>query len=193
MRYLIRDTSNRYSGHFSPPKSIRGFGIKESSQGVAEYRGPTTLDQHREHELVRQGSYYETHSRRSRRARSHAGMGAGQHGHSPSGIRSSLQGQDHSAKVQRSETQATSSSFAHAFLGIPTLLKVRFGIIQGRHAVRAPRHRTVDGHRPEPSADRRDRAGLVDAADAVLVDRGAEASRHGESATAPTTVLHIRS
>jgi hypothetical protein len=37
-------------GH--PPKKGRGFRIKESSQGVTGYRGPTTLGQHRGHELA---------------------------------------------------------------------------------------------------------------------------------------------
>jgi hypothetical protein len=68
---------------------------------------------------------------------------------------------------------------------VPTLLKLRLGLFQGRHPIRA-RHRTVDGHRPEPAQTVGSAPGLIDAADipvtavdgvvrAVLVDRGAEA------------------
>jgi len=71
--------------------------------------------------------------------------------------------------------------------GLPTLLKLRLCLIQGRHAIRA-RHRTVDRHRPEPAQAVGAAAGLVDAAAfpiagnggvirPVLVDPGAEASR----------------
>jgi hypothetical protein len=62
-------------------------------------------------------------------------------------------------------------------------LKLRLGLFQGRHAVRS-RHRTVDGHGPEPAQTVGAAAGLIDAADlpaaaedgqvrAVLVDPGA--------------------
>ena len=71
--------------------------------------------------------------------------------------------------------------------GVPALLKLRPGLLQRRHAIGA-RHRTVDGHRPEPAQTVGTAAGLIDAADlplagvdgvvrAVLVDPGAEAGR----------------
>ena len=41
----------------------------------------------------------------------------------------------------------------------------------------AARRMRVDGHRPEPAQTVGTAAGLVDAADAVLVDRGAEIRR----------------
>src|SRR6185312_9116004 len=46
---------------------------------------------------------------------------------------------------------------------VPALLKMRLRLLQGRHAIRA-RHRTVDGHRPEPAQTVRSAARLVDAA-----------------------------
>ena len=69
----------------------------------------------------------------------------------------------------------------------PTLLKLRLGVLQGRHSVRSC-HRAVDGHRPEPAQIVGTATGLVDATDLpaaggdgvvrpVLVDPGAEAGR----------------
>ena len=48
--------------------------------------------------------------------------------------------------------------------GVPTLLKLRLGLFQGRHAVRSC-HWTVDGQRPEPAQTLGTAARLVDAAD----------------------------
>jgi hypothetical protein len=49
-------------------------------------------------------------------------------------------------------------------LFVPALLKLRLGLFQGRHAVRA-RHRAVDGHRPEPAQILRTASNFIDAAD----------------------------
>ena len=70
---------------------------------------------------------------------------------------------------------------------VPALLKLRLGLLQGRHTIRA-RHWTIDGHRPEPAQIVGTAACAVDADDlpladndgvvgAVLVDPGAEAGR----------------
>jgi hypothetical protein len=75
--------------------------------------------------------------------------------------------------------------------GVPALLKLRLGLLQGRHPVGA-RHRTVSVHGPEPAQTVGSAAGLINAPDLplagkdgvvrpVLVDAGAEAGRaHGE-------------
>jgi hypothetical protein len=68
--------------------------------------------------------------------------------------------------------------------GTPTLLKLRLGLLQGRHPIRSG-HRTIDRQRPEPAQMFGTAAGLVDAADVpaatvdgvirpVLVDAGAD-------------------
>src|SRR4051812_35806996 len=67
---------------------------------------------------------------------------------------------------------------------VPAFLKLRLGLFQGRHTIRA-RHRTVGVHGPEPAQTVGAAAGLVDAADLpltcqndvvrpVLVDAGAK-------------------
>jgi len=71
--------------------------------------------------------------------------------------------------------------------GIPTLLKLRLGLFQRSHPIRA-RHRTVKGERPEPTQMIGTASHLVDAADVppsgvdrvilpVLVDPRTEARR----------------
>jgi hypothetical protein len=87
----------------------------------------------------------------------------------------------------------------------PALLKLRLGLLLGRHAVRSC-HWTVGIHRPEPPQTVGAAACLVDAADlpltsedrvvrAILVDPGAEAGwAHGErhrSSTPPVQFLEI--
>ena len=89
------------------------------------------------------------------------------------------------------QVYGTSSSIAQCLPGVPTRLKLRLGLFQGRHAIRA-RHRAMERERPEPPQIIRAASHLIDAADiplaaehgvvgAVLVDPGAKAGRaHGE-------------
>jgi hypothetical protein len=50
---------------------------------------------------------------------------------------------------------------------VPAPLKLRLGLVQGRHSIRA-RHRAGDRHRPEPAQAAGSAAGLIDAADLPL-------------------------
>jgi hypothetical protein len=54
--------------------------------------------------------------------------------------------------------------------GVPALLKLRLGLFQGRHAIRS-RHRTVDGHRPEPAQAVGTATGLIDATNIPLAGK----------------------
>jgi hypothetical protein len=97
----------------------------------------------------------------------------------------------------------TSSSFAPRLPGVPALLKLSLGFLQGRHAI-CSRHRAVDCYRPEPAQIVGTAAGLINAPDlplagkdgvvrAVFVDPGAEAGRTLESSKRRTPGRGVQS